>query len=247
MMKIYIFLLLLNSSFTFGRNVIQTTKVNLDVTPGIVSLKNVTLTVESTICMEVLINQFYQSSSVQDNNGITHPTQVIFASEGYGTLMTVPAFDCNEYYPQCEDEFKLMLGDHWDYGKVFLVFQRITKNTLVIPGLNPGTLTKICLTRNASNLVVYFNGVKVAETTDLTLTGGDKTNINIMNHYSLSMPMDGEMSDFNIWNKTLTMKEINDWYNCERLKHGNTLKWSEVVDSAKNNCNVLYYYFILIC
>ena len=123
MMKLCIFLILLVCSVVLSQNVIRTLKVTSDSKPGIVSLKNVTLSVESTICLEVMIQQFYQPTIVKDRKGFSHPGQVIFASEGYGKMMTVPAFDCNDYYPGCEAEYKSMFGKQWEYGKVFLILQ----------------------------------------------------------------------------------------------------------------------------
>ena len=69
MMKICSFLILLSLSFTCCRNLIRTVPVNSEGNPGIISLKKVALSVESTICMEIMIQQFYQGTSYRDQKG----------------------------------------------------------------------------------------------------------------------------------------------------------------------------------
>ena len=240
-MKLCIFLLLLVCSVALSQNVIRTLKVTSDSKPGIVSLKNVTLSVESTICLEVMIQQFYQPTVVKNSKGFSHPGQVIFASEGYGTMMTVPAFDCNDYYPGCEAEYKSMFGEQWEYGKVFLILQGATQNTLLFPAWRPGTKTKICLTRNDSLFEIYYDGEKVSQTTDVRFMEGGNTNINLLNSYQLSMPINGDLFDFDIWNRLLKPTEILDYSGCSSLNQGNIVNWNDVVNSAKQKCTCSFY------
>ena len=242
-MKLCIFLILLVCSVALSQNVIRTLKVTSDSKPGIVSLKNVTLSVESTICLEVMIQQFYQPTIVKDSKGFSHPGQVIFASEGYGTMMTVPAFDCNDYYPGCEAEYKSMFGEQWEYGKVFLILQGATQNTLLFPAWRPGTKTKICLTRNDSLFEIYYDGEKVSQTTDVIFMEGGNTNINLLNSYmyQLSMPINGDLFDFDIWNRLLNPTEIMDYSGCSSSNQGNVVNWNDVVNSAKQKCTCSFY------
>ena len=236
MMKIGSFLILLSLSFTCCRNLIRTVPVNSEGKPGIISLKNVALSVESTICMEIMIQQFYQGTSHRDQKGYVYPGQFILASEGYGYLKTVPAFDCSDFYPGCEADWKSVIGEQWEYGKVFLILQGMTKNTLVIPAWKPGTKTKLCFTRNESIFEVYYDGEKVYQTTDVESMEGVNTNINLMNTWHLSMPVDGDLYNFDIWKRILTPNEITDWSGCNILKQGNIIKWNDIINKATNNC-----------
>ena len=239
MMKTCSFLILLSLSFTCCRSLIRTVPVNSGGNPGIISLKNVALSVESTICMEVRIQQFYQATSYRDQKGYVHPDQFILASEGYGYLKTVPAFDCNDFYPGCEAEGKSVIGEQWEYGKVFLILQEMTKSTHVIPAWKPGTMTKLCFTRNESILEVYYDGEKVYQTTDVKIMEGVNTNINLMNSWQLLMPVDGDLYNFDIWKRFLAPNEIKDWSSCNTSKQGNLLKWNDIINKAKTNCNYL--------
>ena len=72
MKKICIFLILLNCCAALGRDVIRTLKATSDRKPGLVSLKNVTLSAESTICLEIMIHQFYQPPIVKDSKGYAY-------------------------------------------------------------------------------------------------------------------------------------------------------------------------------
>ena len=237
MKKICIFLILLNCCAALGRDVIRTLKATSDRKPGLVSLKNVTLSVESTICLEIMIHQFYQPPIVKDSKGYAHPRQSIFASEGYGNMMTAPAFDCNDYYPGCEAEYKSMFGEQWEYGKVFLILEGATKSTLLVPAWRPGTKTKICLTRNESLFEVYYDGEKVSQTTDVRIVEGVNTNINLLNSYmyQLTWPTNGDLFNFDIWNRLLNPTEIRNWSGCSHLNQGNIVNWNDVVNSAKQN------------
>ena len=237
MMKICIctFLILITLSSTCCRNVIRTVPA---VKPGIISLKNVTLSLESTICMEIMIKQFYQATSARDQKGQAHPRQIIFASEGYGNVYTVPAYDCTDFHPGCEAESKLMIGEQWEYGKVFLIFEGMTSNTLVIPAWKPGTMTKLCFTRNESIFEVYYDGDKVSQTTDVKIMEGlNSTNINIMNYYLLYMPLNGDLYSFDIWDRILQPKEIRDWSGCKSSSQGNIMKWNTVINTVEQNRN----------
>ena len=207
-------ILLLSFSFTCCRKVIRTVPVNSHGKPGIISLKNVALSVESTICMEIMIQQFYQDAGYRDQKGYVYPVQSILASEGYGYLKTVPAFDCNDFHPGCEAEWKSVFGEQWEYGKVFLVLQGMTKNTLVIPAWKPGTMTKLCFTRNETIFEVYYDGEKVYQTTDVKIMEGVNTNINLMNTWQLLTPVDGDLYNFDIWKRTLMPNEIKKWSGC---------------------------------
>ena len=126
---------------------------------------------------------------------------------------------------------------------MFLILQGATKNTLLLPAWRPGTKTKICLTRNDSLFEIYYDGEKVSQTTDVTFMEGVNTNINLLNSYmyQLSMPINGDLFDFDIWNRLLKPTEIMDWSGCSSLNQGNIVNWNDVVNSAKQKCKFLFY------
>ena len=242
MMKICTCLILLTLSSTCCRIVIQTIPDNTERKPGIISLKNVTFSLESTICMELMIKQFYQATSVRDQKGLVYPRQSIFESEEYGNVYTVPAYDCNDFYPSCQEEYKSMIGEQWEYGKVFLIFEGISSNTLKIPAWKPETMTKLCFTRNERIFEVYYDGDKVSQTTDVKIMEGlNSTNINLMNSYQLQLciPINGDLYSFDIWDRILQPKEIRDWSGCKSSSKGNIMKWNTVIKLVKQNCNYL--------
>ena len=240
MMKTCTCLILLTLSSTCCRNVIRTVPDNSERKPGIISLKNVTLSLESTICMELMIKQFYQATSARDEKGLVYPRQSIFASEGYGNVYTVPAYDCNDFYPSCQEEYKSMIGEQWEYGKVFLIFEGISSDTLMIPAWKPETMTKLCFTRNERIFEVYFDGDKVSQTTDVKIMEGlNSTNINLMNSYKLNVPLNGDLYSFDIWDRILLPKDIRDWSGCKSSSKGNIMKWNTVIKTVKQNCKCL--------
>ena len=244
-MNVCLFWILLVKSCV-SQNMIRSMKPNLDRRKGIVQLKNITVSEESTICMKVKTFQYYQPLKAPDNKGLAQPLQVIFASEGYGTMMTIPAFDCSEFYSGCEAQIKSLLGTQWEYGKIFTIFQDIADNIFIIPAWSPGTLTRICLTRNESLFEVYYNGEKVAETSDVSVVKRKNTNLNLMNKYDLSMQMNGEVSDFNIWSSILRQGDIRDWSACENSNQGNILRWNYILERARDTCNFHKDFFMLI-
>ena len=156
-MKICSFLILLILSFTCCRSLIRTVPVNSDGNPGIISLKNVALSVESTICMEVRIKQFYQATSYRDQKGYVHPDQFILASEGYGYLKAVPAFDCNDFYPGCEAVGKSVIGEQWNNEEENQKSsQKLTG--IFTPSLNSHNAQKLLL--KAVFLNIYSKGLR---------------------------------------------------------------------------------------
>ena len=52
-----------------------------------------------------------------------------------------------------------------------------------------------------------------------------------MNNLGLTMPMYGAFTDINVWNKTISNEEKDNWMNCRNKNQGNVISWQ---DSSRN-------------
>ena len=88
-------------------------------------------------------------------------------------------------------------------------------NHICFIGTSKGMVTKIILNGETINEGMY----------KLRSQDRNYTNLIFMGIKDYEYSFYGEMTDINIWNRSFTEKEINDWTECRMKKGGNIVDW----------------------
>ena len=51
--------------------------------------------------------------------------------------------------------------------------------------------------------------------------------------------MNGAMTDFNIWNRTLTKEELFDWSSCKKMLNGNVVSWNNITLNMMGDFDII--------
>ena len=51
--------------------------------------------------------------------------------------------------------------------------------------------------------------------------------------------MNGAMTDFNIWNRTLTKEELFDWSSCKKMLNGNIVSWNNITLNMMGDFDII--------
>ena len=162
-----------------------------------------------------------------------------FVHKGYGPYPDQGLVDLAEgsffFYSGAMTEenpyYKARAGRHWQNGDV-LLFQY--GSPLQRVDWRPGVWSTACLSQSISRELnnIWFDGniiKKDDRIVDFKEALGKNNNIVIMafklkGHYSHSMF--GAMTDINIWNRSLSQSEVEQWAQCELGSGGNLLDWT---------------------
>ena len=183
---------------------------------GVAKISNVSLTAESTICARIKTTQFYHER--REWSALPQQSVVMVEDEGIETLT---ATDCDDIYEYCTNVIESQIGNGYIYGKAFAGLGQAN----YFPSWLPTTWNRLCIIFNESRLSVYLNEKVVLTRRNQNLTA-ETVNIYLMNNKNLQYPMQGFLTDFNIWNRKLSFEEVKSYSSC--LIKGNTLNWNSI-------------------
>ena len=129
-------------------------------------------------------------------------------------------------------KFKTIAGDEWQNGNI-LLYGHFFSPTKV--DWRPVWWNEVCFVMSASRklLEVWFNGKLVEKNENYCgCHKGEVTNLRMMGlqkHFpggKYHASLFGAMADINIWNRSLTRSEVEQWSRCEMGAGGNLLDWN---------------------
>ena len=170
------------------------------------------------MCGRLVTYQFYMFySSHQD----------LLGNSEFSWLDGVTTLPCDHLYMGCTDSYKERFGARWEQGRTFgRVFDGGRQEDF--PSWQPGTWTSFCLTASSEEEMfrLMINQEIVYENLHYPAhhqhSHGD---ILLMNNNDHKHPLFGAMTDFQVWNRTMTVEELEDWSSCRTESRGNVVDW----------------------
>lgn len=127
-------------------------------------------------------------------------------------------------------ELKSIAGKKWLNGNILGVSEINNKRySFNIIKLIPGIWNHACFAASSTDMImkIVVNGHLVF--VENNYQGGHETiqdNLSIMGFEPNHNPMLGRMTDVNIWNRSLSEKELRRWTSCQNDETGNILNWN---------------------
>ena len=164
----------------------------------------------------------------------------------YHSLLVIPpkdwllgayvSYPCDDFYSGCTQRYKDIHGNKWRHsGVVGYVGDGVFNENF--PAWQPGVWNSACVkvAPQQRRLTVVLNGQQVLETTEYQMEFQSGRNIVLMNDGAAwgGLPNHGEMTDVQVWSRTLTLEQIRQWESCEADTSlvGDVVNW----DTARFN------------
>ena len=164
----------------------------------------------------------------------------------YHSLLVIPpkdwllgayvSYPCDDFYSGCTQRYKDIHGNKWRHsGVVGYVGDGVFNENF--PAWQPGVWNSACVkvAPHQGRLTVVLNGQQVLETTEYQMEFQPGRNIVLMNDGAAwgGLPNHGEMTDVQVWSRTLTLEQIRQWESCEADTSlvGDVVNW----DTARFN------------
>ena len=159
--------------------------------------------------------------------------QAIIVQGPFWLLGSYTALPCDERYNGCTYNER-NTNPLWRYGLANGYHEAGTH----FRGWQPHVWNSVCITASQNNLNITINDEMVLSQTDYQENHRniEGTNLALMNDGGKS-PMQGIITDLNIWQKVLTRQEIADWSWCRSDQAGDVISW----DSVELNITDLNY------
>ena len=167
---------------------------------------------EFTICARFKTHQF----SWHRDTWAYHSLIVIPPEDWLlGAFVTFP---CDDFYAGCTQRYKDIHGNKWKHSGVLgYVGDGVFNGNF--PAWQPAVWSSACVRviPQQGHLTVLLNGQTVFETREYKMEFQPGRNIVLMNDGGGwgGLPHHGEMTDVNVWSRTLTLAEIRQWESCE--------------------------------
>ena len=148
--------------------------------------------------------------------------QCVIASDHQCMLETVAGKKCGGNDMECFDTQNI-LKSVWDTKKVFALWESYTAFEI----WRPQVWNTLCWTEETNQSKIMVNGKIILEH-----SGYEKSDYEVLIDFQYMnfedrKPLNGAITDLNIWNRTLSSEELNSWRLCNSLE-GNILNWTTV-------------------
>ena len=158
---------------------------------------------------------------------LTSYSQDLVGNGEFSWLHGITTLPCDHFYMGCTESYQERLGDRWEHGRTFgRIFDGGRQE--YFPSWHPGVWTSFCLTASSSQTMfqLMINQEIVYKNLDYTAhhkhQHGD---ILLMNHNDHEHPLFGAMTEFHVWNRSMTVAELQDWSSCLAESRGNVVDW----------------------
>ena len=198
---------------------------------GIATIQNSSVASLSqfTLCARIFTNQFDSYFSMKQAMLTVSKIRLLWS---FSTKADCEFTGCRKYY-------KDAVGDEWKYGKTYGLILDTDYGYIFYPAWKPNRWEKLCILVDSLNthIQIYNGNIITFESKEKIINSFEDENIILLNYKDglKKNPMNGAITDVNVWNRILTKEDIQNWIDCKDSEGGNIVNWV----TAKVNVELL--------